>query len=59
MSHFVGWTIIAVVHKLESILAFDGVAVFESGRLLEYGQPGELLQSASVFKSLYEASRER
>lgn len=59
MSHFVDWTIIAVVHKLESILAFDRVAVLESGKLVEYGQPGELLQSESVFKALYEASRER
>jgi ATP-binding cassette subfamily C (CFTR/MRP) protein 1 len=48
-------TIIAVAHKLDTILDFDKVVVMNQGALVEYGEPHRLLeQQGSWFKSLYE-----
>ncbi|KAK0370729.1 ABC transporter [Colletotrichum limetticola] len=55
-SWFRDWTIIAIAHKLESILDFDRVAVVDSGVVAEYGEPRQLLGSESSFKALYERS---
>ena len=57
MSHFVGWIIIAVVHKLESILAFDGVAVLGQAGSLNTASRGTFAER--IFIALYDASRER
>lgn len=55
-SWFQGWTVIAIAHKLESIVDFDRVAVVDAGELIEYGRPKELLERNSAFKALYERS---
>ncbi|KAI8257462.1 ABC transporter [Colletotrichum sp. SAR 10_77] len=55
-SWFRDWTIIAIAHKLESIVDFDRVAVVDAGELVEYGRPHELLNRDSAFKALYERS---
>ncbi|KAJ0284634.1 hypothetical protein COL940_003955 [Colletotrichum noveboracense] len=55
-SWFQDWTIIAIAHKLESIVDFDRVAVVDAGELIEYGRPKELLERNSAFKALYERS---
>jgi ATP-binding cassette subfamily C (CFTR/MRP) protein 1 len=55
-SWFEGWTIIAVAHKLDSILDFDKVAVLDDGKLLEYAEPRQLLEQDSAFRRLYEIS---
>ncbi|KAJ0369958.1 hypothetical protein COL154_001764 [Colletotrichum chrysophilum] len=55
-SWFQDWTIIAIAHKLESIVDFDRVAVVDAGELIEYGRPKELLGRNSAFKALYERS---
>ncbi|KAK1689141.1 ABC transporter [Colletotrichum godetiae] len=55
-SWFRDWTVIAIAHKLESILDFDRVAVVDSGVVVEYGEPRQLLRSESAFKALYERS---
>ncbi|KXH67726.1 ABC transporter [Colletotrichum salicis] len=55
-SCFRDWTIIAIAHKLESILDFDRVAVVDSEMVVEYGEPRQLLRSESAFKVLYERS---
>jgi ABC-type multidrug transport system fused ATPase/permease subunit len=55
-SWFEGWTIIAVAHKLGTILDFDKVAVLDDGKLLEYDEPRRLLERDSVFRELYELS---
>ncbi|OHE98019.1 ABC transporter [Colletotrichum orchidophilum] len=52
-SWFKDWTVIAIAHKLESILDFDRVAVVDSGVIVEYGEPRQLLRSESSFKALY------
>lgn len=48
-------TIIAVAHRLDTILDFDKVVVMNQGSLVEYGEPHRLLeQQGSWFKSLYD-----
>lgn len=48
-------TIIAVAHKLDTILDFDKVVVMKQGALVEYGEPHKLLeQQGSYFQRLYE-----
>ncbi|KAH3906329.1 hypothetical protein HBI56_195160 [Parastagonospora nodorum] len=52
---FSSHTIIAVAHRLDTILDFDKVVVMNQGSLVEYGKPHRLLdQEGSWFKSLYE-----
>ncbi|KAL5115336.1 hypothetical protein ACEQ8H_006781 [Pleosporales sp. CAS-2024a] len=52
---FAGHTIMAVAHRLDTILDFDKVVVMNQGSLVEYGEPYRLLeQQGSWFKSLYE-----
>jgi ATP-binding cassette subfamily C (CFTR/MRP) protein 1 len=52
---FPSHTIIAVAHKLDTILDFDKVVVMHNGRLVEYGEPYSLLEvQDSWFKALYE-----
>ena len=47
-------TIIAVAHKLDTIVDFDKVAVLENGVLTEFDNPGTLLaDSNSAFSKLY------
>ncbi|KAF9876316.1 ABC transporter [Colletotrichum karsti] len=55
-SRFRDWTIIAIAHKLDSVLDFDRVAVVDAGDLVEFGEPRELLGQESAFKALYEHS---
>jgi ABC-type multidrug transport system fused ATPase/permease subunit len=51
-----GRTVIAVVHRLHTILDYDRVVVLDNGRLLESGRPVELLATPnSAFRSLYES----
>lgn len=40
---FKGQTIIAVAHRLNTIVDFDKIVVLEKGRLAEFGRTGELL----------------
>lgn len=54
--YFTDCTIIAVAHRLETIRNFDRVAVFENGRVVEYGEPDTLLaDEGSKFKVLWES----
>lgn len=50
-------TIIAVAHRLETILDFDRIVVLDKGRLVEDGSPAELMGRGSAFKVLYDAYR--
>ncbi len=54
---FSGHTIIAVAHKLETILDFDKIAVLDHGRLVEFASPDELLSRPSAFRRLYNRSQ--
>jgi ABC-type multidrug transport system fused ATPase/permease subunit len=38
-----GVTVITVAHRLDTVLAYDRIAVFGEGKLLEYGPPKQLI----------------
>lgn len=55
-SEFKDQTIISVVHKLQSVLDFDRVILLENGRMVESGNPKELLSTpGSAFLALYQS----
>jgi ATP-binding cassette subfamily C (CFTR/MRP) protein 1 len=48
-------TIIAVAHRLKTIVEYDVVVVIDAGRVVEVGKPGELLgKEGGWFRGLYE-----
>lgn len=46
-------TIIAVAHRLDTILDFDKIALLSKGELVEFDSPKRLLETESAFKELY------
>ncbi|MCJ1354151.1 MAG: hypothetical protein MMC33_004138 [Icmadophila ericetorum] len=46
-------TVIAIAHRLETILDFDRIALLREGKLIEFDSPKNLLSRDSAFKSLY------
>lgn len=53
-TEFQGWTIIAIVHRLQSIQDFDRVVVLDQGRVVECESPTVLLaDEGSAFAKLY------
>ncbi|KAK1982529.1 ABC multidrug transporter [Colletotrichum cereale] len=51
---FSGFTVIAVAHRLNTVLDFDLVLVMDQGRLVESGHPRALLEMPnSLFQRLY------
>lgn len=50
---FKNHTIISVAHRVETILDFDRIAVLDSGKVIEYDKPSNLLSRPSVFRELY------
>lgn len=53
---FEGRTIIAIAHKLHTVLDFDRVMLLEKGRIIETGNPQELLATeTSAFRALYKS----
>jgi ATP-binding cassette, subfamily C (CFTR/MRP), member 1 len=54
---FPGHTIIAVAHRLDTIMDFDKVAVLDGGQLVEFDSPYSLLEvPGSAFSRLYNAA---
>jgi ABC-type multidrug transport system fused ATPase/permease subunit len=55
---FANHTIIAVAHRIETIMDFDKVAVLDAGRLVEFDNPYNLLDvPESAFAKLYSAAQ--
>jgi ATP-binding cassette, subfamily C (CFTR/MRP), member 1 len=54
---FADCTILAVAHRLDTILDFDRIALMKEGQLVECDTPKALLSRDSAFKELYESSR--
>lgn len=50
---FAGSTIIAVAHRLNTILDFDRIALLSDGKLIELDSPLALLSRPSAFRELY------
>jgi ABC-type multidrug transport system fused ATPase/permease subunit len=48
------YTIIAIAHRLETILDFDRIVVLHKGELVECDSPSNLLARPSAFRELYE-----
>lgn len=46
-------TIIAVAHRLDTIMDFDRVAVVSEGRVVEFENPDVLMARESAFRELY------
>ena len=54
---FSSHTVISVVHKLNTTMGFDRVAVLEAGKVAEIGTPAELLEKEQgIFRALWERS---
>ena len=53
---FSACTVIAIAHRLDTVLDFDRIAVLDHGELVEFDTPSALLGRDSVFKKLYEAN---
>ncbi|EFR02843.1 hypothetical protein MGYG_05844 [Nannizzia gypsea CBS 118893] len=52
---FKGMTIIAIAHKLDTVLDYDRVVLLDKGEIVETGNPRELLATpASAFHELYQ-----
>lgn len=47
-------TIIAIAHRLDTVIDFDRIAVLEGGNLIECDKPEVLLSRQSAFKAMYE-----
>lgn len=50
---FVSRTVLVIAHQLWTIRQFDQIAVLEQGRLIELGDPEELLQQETAFRRLW------
>lgn len=53
---FCNHTIIAVAHKLDTILDYDKAVVLDAGRVIECDDPYTLLTQESAFSKLYASS---
>ena len=49
---FVGWTILTVAHRLDTILDSDKILVLDGGRVVQFGEPEELLSVEGPFREL-------
>lgn len=54
---FAACTILAVAHRLDTIMDFDRVALMHDGELVELDSPAALMARDSAFKELYESLR--
>lgn len=48
-----GRTLLAISSRVPSISGFDSIAVFEKGRLVEYGTHAELMKKNGIYAGLY------
>ncbi|KAH6659682.1 P-loop containing nucleoside triphosphate hydrolase protein [Truncatella angustata] len=50
-------TVVAVAHRLDTIIDFDRVIVMDNGAVIEQGRPTDLLQRSGPFQALWNAAR--
>jgi ABC-type multidrug transport system fused ATPase/permease subunit len=50
-------TVIAVVHRLDTLASFDRIAVMKAGKIVELGRYDELMARKGIFYGLVEGSR--
>ncbi|KAI0415678.1 putative ATP-binding cassette transporter [Xylaria grammica] len=51
-----GKTVISVLHRLETALEYDRIAVLENGRVAHFGAPDEVLRDAELFSTMRKTS---
>ncbi|GAM87020.1 hypothetical protein ANO11243_050410 [Dothideomycetidae sp. 11243] len=57
-TEFRGWTVVAIVHRLKSVVDFDRVVVLDAGRIIENDSPQQLLaDESSAFAKLFRHTR--
>ena len=57
--YFKNNTLFSIAHRIESVLNFDRIMVFDEGKLKEFDKPSELLkQKNSIFYKLYYEEKE-
>lgn len=49
-----GRTVVAIAHRLSTVLASDLIVVMDQGRIVAQGTHQELLQSSEIYKNIYE-----
>lgn len=49
---FADATVLTIAHRLDTIMDYDRIMVLDSGRLVEFGSPAELLASGGYFQTL-------
>lgn len=58
-THFKNQTIIAIAHKLDTVLDFDKIAFMDHGKVIEFDAPKTLLsREGSAFKKLFDSFRQ-
>ena len=50
----VGRTVIAIAHRLSTVLSADQIIVMDSGRIKEIGTHAELLDKSGYYRRLYD-----
>ena len=55
---FVDCTVLAIAHRLNTIIDYDKVIVMDSGKVAEFDTPSNLLSRSSLFKSIVDQSRD-
>ena len=48
-----GKTVIAIAHRLSTVLNADQIVVMDKGRIVDMGPHAELLESSSIYRKLY------
>ena len=51
-------TVLAIAHRLSTIVSFDRVLVFEEGRIVEDGNPSDLLRRGGRFAEMWSLQAE-
>jgi len=49
-----GRTVIAIAHRLSTVLASDSIIVMDQGRIVAQGRHQELLASSEIYRNIYE-----
>ena len=53
---FVDCTVLAIAHRLNTIIDYDKVIVMDAGKVAEFDTPSNLLSRSSLFKSIVDQS---